>query len=86
MEKNQYLSRKLSEDIIFVTTGLKDMKSLYVKRMKTVQEQAREQSISVAEFFAKKIKDGIGNRPPLQFLTKQFYVQLIWRKKKKRLR
>jgi len=60
--------------------GTEGHESFYIKRMKTAEEYAREQHISVVEFL-EKINEGRGQPPPLWFLTKQFYVKPVWRKK-----
>ena len=48
--------------------------------MKTLREHARDNHMTEQEFM-NMINEGRGNRPPLWFLSKQFYVKPVWRRK-----
>jgi len=69
------------EDIIFVIDGTEEHEAFYVKRMKTAQEYARKQYISVNEFI-QKIHEGIGKALPLLFFNQKLLCTTFMRKKK----
>ena len=60
--------------------GTEGKEAFYIKRMKTLEELAREQHKTIQEL-TDELDQGRGNPPPLWFLSKQFYVKPVWRKK-----